>query len=124
MGLISSDERNIVLGRLQEASANGKHIAYDDLNVFTRREFICDMPDDGIGYKRKDLEYKWDGARAVGDCIRLYMEADYDIYQDKGSVSATSSYVTGLMNQVITLYANESINAVVSQIVVWNTPSP
>jgi len=122
MGLISNDEGNIVLGRLQEASANGKHIAYDDLNVFTRREFTCAMPDDGIGYKRKDLEYKWGGARAVGDCIRLYMEADYDIYQDKGS--GTAAYVTGLMNEVITLYANESIASVVSQIVVWDTPSP
>lgn len=122
MGLISNDEGNIVLGRLQEASANGKHIAYDDLNVFTRREFTCAMPDDGIGYKRKDLEYKWGGARAVGDCIRLYMEADYDIYLDKGS--GTAAYVTGLMNEVITLYANESIASVVSQIVVWDTPSP
>ncbi len=121
MGLISNDERNIVLGRLQDASANGKHIAYDDLNVFTRREFICAMPDDGIGYKRKDLEWKGNG-RAVGDCIRLYMEADYDIFQDKGA--GTAAYVTGLMNEVITLYANENISSVVSQIVVWNTPSP
>lgn len=121
-GLISNDEGNIVLGRLQDASANGKHIAYDDLNVFTRREFTCAMPDDGIGYKRKDLEYKWGGARAVGDCIRLYMEADYDIYQDKGS--GTAGYVSALMNEVITLYANESIASVVSQIVVWDTPSP
>lgn len=124
MGLISSDQGNVVIGQLQNRLANGKHIAYDDLNVFTTREFLCGMPDDGIGYKRKDIEWKWGGARSVGDCIRLYMEADYDIYQDKGSVSATSNYVTGVMNQVITLYANESINSVVSQIVVWDTPSP
>ena len=121
-GLISTHHGNIVLGRLQDASANGKHIAYDDLNVFTRREFTCAMPDDGIGYKRKDLEFKWGSARAVGDCIRLYMEADYDIYQDKGS--GTAGYVSALMNEVITLYANESIASVVSQIVVWDTPSP
>lgn len=121
-GLISNDEGNIVLGRLQDPVAKGKHIAYDDLNVFTRREFSCAMPDDGIGYKRKDLEYKWGGARAVGDCIRLYMEADYDIYQDKGT--GTAGFVSALMNEVITIYANESIASVVSQIVVWDTPSP
>lgn len=121
MGLISNDEGNIVLGRVQDASANGKHIAYNDLNVFTRNEFLCAMPDDGIGYKRKDLEWKGNG-RAVGDCIRLYMEADYDIFQDKGS--GTAAWVTGLMNEVITLYANENISSVVSQIVVWDTPSP
>lgn len=50
------------------------------------------------------------------------MEADYDIFQDKGS--GTAGWVTGLMNEVITLYANENISSVVSQIVVWDTPSP
>ncbi len=35
-----------------------------------------------------------------------------------------TSFVTGIFNQVSTLYANEQINAVVSEIVVWNAPSP
>ncbi|MEZ5042663.1 MAG: M12 family metallo-peptidase [Saprospiraceae bacterium] len=125
VGLISSNAGNIVLGKLQGQSAAGIHIAYDDLNVFVRRPFSCGTEDSGISYKRKDLELKDNiETRAVGDCVRLYMEVDHDIHNDKGGVAGATNYVTGLMNQVLMLYANESIQAVVSQIVVWDVPSP
>ncbi len=123
MGLIASDEGNLVLGRLQGDGWRGEHIIYNDRNVLHEEAFECATPDDGIGYKRKDLEFD-PQTRDVGDCIRLYIEVDKDIHDNKGGVSGATNYVTGLMNQVVTLYANESINAVVSQIYVWNVTSP
>lgn len=123
MGLISWNERNVVLGRLQENNALDKHIAYDDQAVFLDREFECSTEDDGIGYKRKDLEYDSEG-RSVGDCIRLYIEVDHDIHNNKGGVAGATSYTTGLLNQVITIYANENISSVVSELVIWDVPSP
>ena len=123
MGLVSWNGRNVVLGRLQENNARDKHIVYDDEAVFLDGEFECSTENDGIGYKRKDLEYDPDG-RSVGDCIRLYIEVDYDIHNSKGGVAGATSYVTGLLNQVITIYANESISSVVSELVIWDVPSP
>ena len=52
------------------------------------------------------------------------MEVNTDIYNNKGSISATTNYVTGLFNQVATLYANEQINVTVSDIVIWTSQSP
>ena len=65
------------------------------------------------------------GSRALSDCVRLYLEVDYDIYVNKGSTTtAVTNYITGIFNQVSTLYANEQINTVVSEIVVWTQQSP
>lgn len=123
MGLISSDDGNIVIGKLQNQVKKNKHIIYDDFDVITDLGLDCGTIDDGIGYKRKDLEFD-DETKDVGDCVRLYMEVDKDIHDNKGGVTGATNYVTGLMNQVITLYANENVAAVVSQIVVWNVTSP
>jgi len=57
--------------------------------------------------------------------VKIYFEADYKLYQDKGSsVQNTVNYVTSLFNQVAALYANEQIVVQISQIKVWNTPDP
>lgn len=57
--------------------------------------------------------------------IQIYFEADYKLYQDKGSsVTNTVNYITALFNQVAMLYANEQIVVQISQIKVWNTPDP
>ena len=120
MGLISSDNGNLVIGKLKNQN---KHIIYDDFNVITDMGLECGTLDDDIGYKDKDLRFDAN-TRDVGDCIRLYIEVDKDIHDDKGGVTAATNYVSGLLNQVITLYANESIGAVVSQIVVWDVTSP
>ena len=122
MGLVAVDGGNLVLGRLQGAGWNGEHIFYNDKDLVFDEAFECGTPEDGIGYKRKDLEF--DETRSTGDCIRLYIEVDNDIHNQKGGVANTTNYITGLMNEVITLYANENINSVVSEIKVWDTASP
>ena len=120
IGMISSDAGNLVIGKLNN---HDKHIIYDDFNVITDLGLECGTVDDGIGYKAKDL--RWDETnRAPGDCIRLYIEVDKDIHDNKGGVTGATNYVTGLLNQVITLYANENIQSVISQIVVWDITSP
>ena len=119
MALVSSKEGNFVIGRLQDGTETSKHIAYDDLSVFQHETFSCGTEDSGIGYKRKDLQFEHEVEnRDVGDCVRWYIEVDKDIHDNKGGIVGATNYVTGLLNQVITLYANENLTAVVSQIVV------
>ena len=122
-GLIANNDGNLVLGKLAGDNWNGEHIIYKDEEIIKDIGFDCAMPDDGISYKQKDLEFNA-ASKDVGDCIRLYIEVDNDIHNQKGGVTEATNFTTGLLNEVITLYANENISAVVSQIVVWDTPSP
>ncbi|MBK9257339.1 MAG: T9SS type A sorting domain-containing protein [Saprospiraceae bacterium] len=124
MGLVSKSDGkgNLVLGKLAESDL---FILYEDHQIIDKFQFQCGTPDQGIGYSRAELSDNHSGNRALTDCVRLYLEVDYDIFVNKGSsVSNVNTFVTGIFNQVATLYANENINTVVSEIVVWNTASP
>lgn len=58
-----------------------------------------------------------------GNHLNLYIEVDNDIYNDFGSrIANVENYVTGLFNQVATLYANENIFLQLSEIFIWDTP--
>src|SRR6185295_7117736 len=48
----------------------------------------------------------------------------YDLFQNKGSVSNTTSFLTGMFNQSATIFSNDGISISLSQIFVWNSPSP
>lgn len=129
MGIISSSQigGNWVLGPLTEQthknSAPSDYVLYQDDDVFQDMAFSCGTPDSGAGYSPTDLREPAQG-RSLNDCVRVYLEVNYDIYQDKGSVQAAAQYVTALFNQVIALYANEQINMSLSEVLVWDQPSP
>ncbi|MEZ5042664.1 MAG: zinc-dependent metalloprotease [Saprospiraceae bacterium] len=124
MGLVSSKSGNIVIGKLQNRKTDDKHIIYDDENIIRDIGMECGTVDDGIGYTNEDLSFKGTNAKTVGDCIRLYIEVDHNIFLDKGGVNETIAFVAALTNEVTTIYANEGIQAVVSEVFVWNIPSP
>jgi hypothetical protein len=60
-----------------------------------------------------------------GNCVEVYVEADYKSYLDNGSsVPNTEAWVTTLFNEVLTLYANETIPVSVSDVFVYTSPDP
>ncbi|MBK9734066.1 MAG: Ig-like domain-containing protein [Saprospiraceae bacterium] len=123
MGFVSEERSkgNWVLGKLKDNT--GDHIIYKDADLMGKFGFECGTPDSGTPYDKSELNHS-DAARSLADCVGMYFEVDYNIFQDKGSLANTTSYVTGLFNQVATLYANEQINTNISEIVVWSTTSP
>jgi hypothetical protein len=123
MGMFSSNQGNFVMGKLQGNRHQDKFIFYRDQDILSNLPLDCSMPDDGKPYSSADLAPN-PGNRALSDCVQLYFETDYDIYQDKGSTQNVTNFVTGLYNQVATLYANESINTEISDIFVWTSSSP
>ncbi len=73
-----------------------------------------------------NIEYIPDIAE-VTPCKTVYVSVttDYKTFVDKGSsVANVENFVTGLFNQVSTLYANEGINLQVSEIKVITVPTP
>src|ERR1044072_3584744 len=63
-------------------------------------------------------------AKAAAKCVRDYVEADYDVFQNKGSVADVANYITGFFNQSAVLYSNEQISIALSQVFVWNIEDP
>ena len=130
IGLISAEQLggNYVLGRLPEADKHlaspGTYVLYQDREVFRDEHFSCATSDSGEQYLREELSPPTSGGRDLSDCVQVYFEVNHDIFLNKGSVQATVQYVEALFNQVATLYASEQINLSISEIMVWDTPSP
>lgn len=122
MGLItSSNEGNLVLGKLDNAPM-GYYVFYNDNKLAKINPIECATQDDhSAGYSSIELQ---EPDRAIGDCVRLFWEVNYDIYTGKGSVANAANYVTGLFNQSAIIYANDGIIVELSEVFVWNTASP
>ncbi len=123
IGLINTSHGNYVIGKLK-GDSNNKHVIYNDLDLVNPFDLNCATEDDGIGYTREELTMPEDDGRDAGDCIRVYIEIDDDIVTQKGGAGPATNYITGLFNEVITLYANDGITMIISEILAWNTPAP
>lgn len=122
MGFYNTYEAtNNVIGRLGGKNPKGDHILYSDKDLKADFDFTCSTKDDGKVVPINDLQ---DAEAVAGACVRIYVEADYDIFQNKGSVANATDYITGVFNQSATLYANDGIPISLSQVFVWNSPSP
>jgi hypothetical protein len=122
MGMVSSPaEGNFVLGKL-ENDQQGRHIFYNEKDLKISPNTQCFTAEDNTGYSEKDLQNNTD--RVLSNCIRLYWEVNFDIEQQKGSVTNATNYVAGLFNQSAIIYSNDGIPVSLSQIFVWNTTSP
>ncbi len=59
--------------------------------------------------------------KSAGKCLKVYFETDYGIYQNlSNSVANVENFVTGMFNEVATLYGNDGINIEISEIFVWD----
>jgi hypothetical protein len=121
MGLISSPAAgNYILGKLKNDPGN-VHILYNDRDLLVSGNIQCHTSDNNEGYTADQLELP---QQLSINCIRIYWELNYDLFLDKGSVAAATTYAVGLFNESATLYANDNIPVELSQVFVWNTASP
>lgn len=120
MGIISTETEKYVLGKLENDRKN-THIMYRERDLLIQNQNQCWS--EMLEEVRNDVPTERSAA-GPDNCVRMYMEADYTIYQNKGSVSAATSYINGFFSQVALLYANESINIVLNELLVWNVADP
>lgn len=118
--LVSSEEMgNLALGRFGPQGTTYV-LAPDKADD---RPFDCATEDTGRAYSPTELSTQA-GLRSLDNCVNMYIEVDHDIYLDKGGSNAVMQFVTGFFNEVATLYANEQINIKLSEVFIWDTPSP
>ena len=134
MGIYRIDDQAVVLGRLADNKA-GDHVLYAERDLRGSNKYTCDTPD-GVpadGTLPKDEEFMSfvsaqlvdpEPSAVLARCVRIYVEADNDLFRNKGSVVNTTNYVTALFNQSAILYANDGVPISLSQVFVWDTTSP
>jgi len=120
----SAKEGNFVLGKLGGNNPRRDHILYKETDLTTTMpayEGEADPTED----ETSDTGEEFDTAPAVVQrCVKIFLETDFDLFQNKGSVDDTVNFVTAIFNQSAALYANEGIKISISEIFVWTTPSP
>ena len=123
-GMISCSDTpgNFILSKNQTEDS---YIVYNDQQIQAFNTRSCSTPDYQVAYTKDELRGNIGASRSLSDCVRIYLEVDNDIYIEKGSKTQNvNTFVTSVFNQVSTLYAAEQINTILSEIVVWTTPSP
>ncbi|MEO5907523.1 MAG: M12 family metallo-peptidase, partial [Saprospiraceae bacterium] len=104
-----------------QPSPDGGYIAFADHDVLVPPQIECHVDDADAGITTQNHSSN----RTTGNCIEVYIEADYKSYQDNGSnVATTEAWVAGLWNEVITLYENEAIPVTLSDIFVYTSTDP
>lgn len=123
MGLVATDAGNF---NLSLDTRLGVHVFYNEKNLKQKMHFQCNTQDDGLAYYDPEMLFRSSksASHSVGDCVRLYFEAEHDIYQTRGSIAAVESFITAIFNQVATLYQNENIETSLAEIFVWTSVDP
>ncbi|HMQ07484.1 MAG TPA: zinc-dependent metalloprotease [Saprospiraceae bacterium] len=128
IGIIQDDKSPIDLGYLD--NKNGRKtdtlVLRRSDDAFRQINFECEVWDPPGTPTDFDDDYRYlPETRSSGLCFRQYVEANFHLYQNKGSnVTNTVNYLTGLYNQVIALYQNEQIILSLSEIFVWTQNDP
>ena len=120
IGSIANDKGNWVLGAI-EGDNQKSHILYKSSDLKANSDFTCLTDDDlhRIGEQST-------GTPEIGptNCVRMFVETDFTLFQNKGSVANVTTYMTGVFSQVSALYTNETVNLVLHDLFVWSVADP
>jgi hypothetical protein len=122
-GIISNKDGNYNLGKEPKTP---NYIFYNDKDLRQKSDFTCGTPDAPVKAMGQNL-IKQEASLTNVACgsVEIYLEADNALYQAQGStIPTTVSYVNSLFSNVATLYNNEGLSVVISEIKVWDTADP
>jgi len=119
--LASDTEGNYTISKMP--NSNVKYVLYNDVNLKKTPEYNCGTPEENDS---DNVNANTAGNTVVnGECIPIYIEADFAFFQNNGSsVANVEVYLNGLFNEVETIYFNESIGVTISEIFVHTAVGP
>jgi hypothetical protein len=122
MGIFQYEDQSYTLGKLNNSP--GFHVLYKNEDLLLDLSFSCDTDSDEHFRGEREGEENNDRNANPDNCVRMYVEVDYDIFVGKGGTTQAANYVSGAFSQVAILYANENINFVVNEMLVWDIVDP
>lgn len=75
------------------------------------------------GYVVEEISTR-SSTKSSDNCVKIYFEVDFDVYQRLGTAEKAATYFMQAFNEVNTLFQNEKLNVQISEIFVWDIPSP
>jgi hypothetical protein len=121
MGIISFGGETYNLSKLQEEDSND-YVLFKESDIRGGSPKSC-FVDEMEHYKGDKIENE-EPTKDANNCVKMYIEVDYDIFVGKGGVTQAADYVNAAFAQVAILYANEFINFTVNEILVWDVVDP
>lgn len=126
LGLIMTENGNFNLSLNKQL---GEYILYNDNNIQEKIDFTCGTDDDfsfqyDVNVLKQQSKISVNTDNSSTKFIRLYFETEFDIFQTRGSIASVETFITGIYNQVATLYRNENIITALSELFIWNTQDP
>ena len=117
-GIISIEgDGNYNFGKLK--NSRDKYIIYNDRKVKVNLGIACGVTED---YDKSDKNIRINNQiQFRSNCVKFYLEGDYALYQDKGTISNTADFMTGLFAEMATLYSNENIDIEIKEIMIWTS---
>jgi hypothetical protein len=101
--------------------------SFNDANAIIKPTFECQaipIPTVAKNKKISDDSFKISKMEKINKVINVYVECDFALFQNKGSVQNTVNYITSVFNSVAALYQNEGITIKISEVYVWTTQDP
>jgi len=116
---ISGEPGNIVVGKLKDQS---HHISYSDHTLTENNPFRCEAdylpPTENSQPSANSLE-----SSDPTKCVKVYYEVAYQPFLDNNeNLEQTLNWLTGVHNNVNTLYKNDDILISIHEVMVWTEP--
>jgi len=121
VGIVTTSAGNFNLSRVKNTE---QLILYNERNLKVNKGFNCETVDDALNPYDPEILFKESKSSIItGECVRVYLETDHDMYLNLSSSTVNvENFTTGLFNQLATLYENENIETTLSEIFIWVTP--
>lgn len=122
-GIIScSAFGNLVIGKLEKPNNKSDYIIYSDAKMKVVNPFECHTQDEGIAqvsHRNRNVEQNTE------KCVSFYFEVDNNLYLTNGSnTTTTTNWMTGVYNNIQTLFLNDGIRTSLKSIFIWTSLDP
>lgn len=125
MGVISTYEfGNVILGKSTDKQ---DFITYSDKNILGENPFTCGVDELEENHNRETMDFDpaMMSTTTTENCVRIYYEIARRPYAQNGSnVQNTVNWITGIQNNIGTLYSNDNINVALHEIRIWTIADP
>ncbi|MEL6988693.1 MAG: M12 family metallo-peptidase, partial [Bacteroidota bacterium] len=102
-----------------------EYVIYNDHDIIHQNGFTCEAKGLNPFPDSEEVAEHHSRSSAVGDCIDVYVELDFEMYQRLGSsVDEAELFIAVLFNEVAAMYTAEAINIAVSETLIWDTVDP
>lgn len=116
---------NVVIGKAKNSS---DYLSYTDYTLTKENPFKCGVEELVENQKQQISNQEGMASRdqfTIPNCVRIYYEIAYQPYLNNGSdTTATLNWITGVHNNIATLYANDNIQISLSEVLIWTVQDP